>query len=137
MSATPARRWPRRLRAVFTERWPAKITALVLAIALWLVVSLQAPLDRWVDVSLDLSVDSGYALAEAPPRLRALVTGRGRDVLELLATKPEAHIEATDAGGGIAVIAFTPSDIELPAGVEGRVRDVRPHLVRLKLRRLP
>jgi hypothetical protein len=137
MIAVPARSVTRRLRAAFTERLWAKLAAVLLALALWLVVTLQAPLDRWVEVQLDLSVDSGYALAEPAPKLRALVSGRGRDVIELLATKPEAHMEAADAGNETAVIAFAPSDIELPAGVEGRVRDVRPHLVRIKLRRVP
>jgi len=137
MTALPARDWPQRVRAAFTERLPAKLTAVVLAIALWLVVSLQAPLDRWVDVQVDLNVDSGFALVEPVPRLRALVSGPGREVLELLTTKPEAHLEAADAGNGLAVIAVAPSDIELPAGVDGRVRDVRPRLLRLKLRPVP
>lgn len=137
MIAARSRSWRRRMQGAFTQRLPAKIAALVLAVALWLVVTLQAPLERWVEVRLDLSVDSGYARVDSPPRLRALVAGRGRDLLELFATPPVAHMEAADAGNNVAVIAIAPSDIELPAGVDGRVRDVRPHLVRIKLRRVP
>jgi hypothetical protein len=37
----------------------------------------------------------------------------------------------------VAVIAFAASDIEFPAGVDARVRDVRPRVVRLKLKRVP
>jgi hypothetical protein len=127
-----------RLRGWFTQRLPAKIAALVLALLLWLVVTLQAPAEQWMEVRLDLSVDSGYALADAPPpKVRVLVEGRGRDLLELATARPVAHMEAADAGGDVAVIAFAASDIEFPAGVDARVRDVRPRVVRLKLKRVP
>jgi hypothetical protein len=69
--------------------------------------------------------------------VRALVAGRGRDLLELSSTHPVAHMEAADAGGNVAVIAFAAADIEFPAGVDARVRDIRPRVVRLKLRAAP
>lgn len=137
MTGERARRATRWLRGAITEHWPAKIAALSLAVLLWLVVELQAPAESWVDVRLDLSVDSGFALLDAPPRVRALVNGRGRDLIELQGTPPVAHMEAGNAGGDLAIIAFAASDVELPAGVDARVRDVRPRVIRLKLRRAP
>lgn len=137
MIAGRSRSWTRRLRAAFTERLAAKAAALVLAMLLWLVVTLQAPAEQWMDVRLELSVDSGYALAETPPRVRAMISGRGRDLLEVATARPVAHMEAADAGNGVAVIGLSASDIELPAGVDARVREVRPRVLRLKLRRVP
>ena len=84
-----------RMRSWFTQRLPAKIAALVLALLLWLVVTLQAPAEQWMEVRLDLTLDSGYALVDAtPPKVRALVEGRGRDLLELATARPVAHMEA-------------------------------------------
>ena len=137
MSGARARRWGKRLKSAVTERWPAKITALLLAMLLWLVVTLQAPAENWVEVRLDVAVDSGYALADTLPRVRALVQGRGRDLVELAGELPVAHVEAANAGGDLAVIAFAASDVELPPGLDARVRDVRPRVLRLKLRRAP
>jgi hypothetical protein len=128
------RRW---LRGAVTERWPAKITALLLALLLWLVVTLQAPAEGWVDVRLEVATDSGWALADPLPRVRALVAGRGRDLIELAGTPPVAHMEASTNGADVGVIAFAASDVELPGGLEARVRDVRPRVVRVRLRRLP
>lgn len=137
MTAGHERHWQAWLRSAVTERWPAKISALAMALLLWLVVTLQAPAENWVEVHLDLSVDSGFALADAPPRVRALIDGRGRDLIELAGSPPVAHMEAGNAGNDVAVIAFAASDVELPAGVEARVRDVRPRVIRLRLRRVP
>ena len=53
-----------RMRSWFTQRLPAKIAALVLALLLWLVVTLQAPAEQWMEVRLDLTLDSGYALVD-------------------------------------------------------------------------
>jgi hypothetical protein len=137
MIAIRRRAWARRFRAAFTERLPAKVAALAMAMLLWLVVTLQAPAEQWVDVRLDLAVDSGWALADAPPRVRALVNGRGRDLLELVSAHPVAHLEAPNAGNEMAVIAFTAGDVDLPAGVDASVRDVRPRVLRLKLKAAP
>jgi len=133
----PRLRWRRWLRGAVTERWPAKITALVLALLLWLVVTLQAPAEAWVDVRLDVTTDSGYALADPLPRVRALVEGRGRDLIELAGSHPVARMEAGNSGADVAVIAFAASDVELPGGLDARVRDVRPRVIRVKLRRVP
>jgi len=48
-----------------------------------------------------------------------------------------AHMEAADAGGSVAVIALASGDIEFPAGVDARVRDIRPRVLRLKLKAAP
>jgi len=133
MTGPRPRRWRNRLRGAITERWPAKITALALALLLWVVVQLQAPAESWVDVRVDLAMDSGYTVADTIPHVRALVAGSGRDLIELEASEPIAHMEASDAGNGVAVIAFAASDVELPAGIDARVRDVRPRVIRVHL----
>ena len=128
------RRW---LRSAVTERWPAKITALALALLLWLVVTLQAPTEGWVDVRVDVTPDSGVALADPVPKVRALIAGRGRDLIELAGTHPVLRAEAADNGGGVAVLVFAASDVELPAGLDARVRELRPRVVRLHLKPAP
>lgn len=135
MTGPRPRRWQNKIRGAITERWPAKITALALAILLWVVVQLQAPAESWVDVRVELVLDSGYTAADTLPHVHALVAGSGRDLIELSASPPVAHIEAADAGGGLAVIAFATSDVELPPGIDARVRDVRPRVIRVRLRR--
>jgi hypothetical protein len=137
MSVVRARRWRARLRGALTDHLAAKATALVLAMLLWLVVTLQAPADQWMDVQVDVTTDSGVVLADSPPHVRAEISGRGRDLLEVATSHPAAHIEAADPGSGVAVVTLSAGDIELPAGVDAHVRDVRPRVLRLKLRRLP
>jgi len=133
MTGPRPRRWRNRVRGAITERWPAKITAIALALLLWVVEQLQAPAEDWVNVRLELDVDSGYTVADTLPRVRALIAGSGRDLIELEATAPIAHVDAADAGSGLAVIAFAASDVELPAGTSARVRDVRPRVIRVHL----
>ena len=133
MTGPSPRRWRNRMRGAITERWPAKITALALAVLLWVVVQLQAPAEAWVDLRLEFEMDSGYAVADTVPHVQALIAGSGRDLIELEASAPIAHVDAADAGNGLAVIAFASSDVELPPGISARVRDVRPRVIRVHL----
>jgi hypothetical protein len=77
------------------------------------------------------------ALAEPAPRVRAMISGRGRDLVEVATSRPTAHLEALDGGSGVALVNVAASDIELPAGVDAKVREVRPRVLRIKLRRVP
>jgi hypothetical protein len=125
-----------RLWGGVTERLPLKFAALFFALLLWVIVSAEEPTDEWVAVRSIVTVDSTFALADSVPRVQAQVVGRGRELLKLYTTAPEVRRAAPVEGDSVVTLELRPSDVDLPPGVDAHVRDVRPRLLRLHVRRL-
>jgi hypothetical protein len=126
----------RSLRAALTERLPLKIAALFFAIVLWLVVSAEEPTEEIVPVRFAPALDSGMVVAGEVPAVRALVLGRGRELLKLYSAPP---VIVRRIPGGVrdsVRLELGPADVDIPAGVAAVVRDVRPRVLTLRLERL-
>lgn len=123
----------RRLSSAVTEHLPAKFSALFFAVVLWVIVRSEEPSEAWIDVHLALSMDSNVALAHSAPKVEALVSGRGRELLKLYSSWPEIR---RSVGVDDTVFAVHPSDVFTPNEADVKVIDVRPHLVRLPLARV-
>ncbi len=121
----------RRLRA----EWPRALVALVLATALWLVVSAEEPDSRWVNVRLSLSLDPDVTLAEPATPVQALIAGKRRDLYKLISSPPSMRRAVTDEGSDSVRLELRTQDVDLPAGSEAVVRDLRPRLLLVTLRR--
>jgi hypothetical protein len=121
----------RRLVAATTERLPYKAAALFLAMVLWLVVSAEEPTEDLVPVRLALVLDSGLTLVDPPPLVRALVVGRGRELLKLYAAEPVIRRVLPAGVPDTVRFELRPSDVDIPSGVEARVSDVQPRVVTL------
>ena len=129
-------RWRTLLHGIFLERLPLKAAAIFFALVLWMVVSAEEPTDEVIPIRFAPVVDSGVAIVGPLPVVRALVLGRGRELLKLYTAPPVIvrHIQGIESE--TVSLDLGPADVDLPAGVNAVVRDVRPRHVTLRLRRV-
>ena len=123
--------WNRRLRATFTERLELKVTAVVLAVVLWFMVSARETTDEIVTVRFAPQLDSSLMLREGPRMVSALVAGRRGELMKLVANAPVIRRPIDDEVPDTLTIELRPSDVELPPNVDARVSDVQPRRVTL------
>lgn len=121
-----------RLRAAFTEHLPLKLVAVFFAFVVWLVVSGERPTEMVVPVRVAIGVDTAVTLRGPTPEVRALVVGRGRDLIKLWDTPPTISQRlGSDVPDSLAIM-LDATNVELPPGVSGIVRDVSPRSLRLR-----
>ncbi len=113
------------------------ISALCLALALWLIVSAEEPSAGWVPVRVMLTLDSAVTLSEPVVPVRAFVVGRRRDLLRLLQSPPVLQRAVTDDTADSVRLELHEQDLDLPNGTDARVRDLQPRLLTVRLRRAP
>ena len=124
--------WRRRLASAFTEHLPLKLVAIFFSFVVWLVVSGERPTEMVVPVRVEIGVDTSVTLRGPTPEVRALVVGRGRDLMKLWDTPPTiAQRLGSDVPDSIAIM-LEVNNVELPPGVAGIVRDVQPRSLRLR-----
>ena len=124
--------WRRRLAAAFTEHLPLKLVAIFFSFVVWLVVSGERPTEMVVPVRVEIGVDTSVTLRGPTPEVRALVVGRGRDLMKLWDTPPTiAQRLGSDVPDSLAIM-LEVNNVELPPGVAGIVRDVQPRSLRLR-----
>lgn len=108
--------------------------ALLLAIALWLIVSAEEPAAEWINVRVALTLDSAVTLREPLPTVRAFVVGRRRDILQLVQQPPLLQRAVTTDTPDSVRFELHEQDLDLPAGTEATVRDLRPRLLTVHLK---
>jgi YbbR domain-containing protein len=128
----PHRRWS--LKAALTERLGLKVTALLVSVLLWLVVSARQPTQSYVRVLVQPRLDSSLVLREQPSQLEALVVGRAADILKLYANPPVVRRVIGGDAPDTLVLDVQPSDVRVPAELTDQVRvlDVQPRSVTLR-----
>ena len=128
-------RWQAAIRSAFAERLALKAAAIFFALVLWMVVSAEEPTDEIIPIRFAPVLDSGIVIVGPLPTVRALVLGRGRELLKLYTASPVIvrHIQGVTTE--TISLDLGPADVDLPAGVNAVVRDVRPRHVTLQLRR--
>ena len=128
-------RWQAAIRGVFVERLALKAAAIFFALVLWTVVSAEEPTEEIVPIRFAPLVDSGVVIVGELPAMRALVLGRGRELLKLYNASPVIVRRIPATSSETLTLELGPADVDLPAGVSAVVRDVRPRHVTLQLRR--
>jgi hypothetical protein len=123
--------WDRRLRTTFTERLELKVTALVLAVVLWFMVSARETTEEIVSVRFAPQLDSSLALREPPRPVSALVIGRRGELMKLVANAPVIRRPIDDEVPDTVTLELRPGDVELPPNVDARVSDVQPRRITL------
>ncbi|MFL5560050.1 MAG: hypothetical protein ACJ79K_01115 [Gemmatimonadaceae bacterium] len=136
MTAPRRHHWRAALRGMFLERLALKAAALFFALVLWMVVSVEEPTDEIIPIRFAPVVDSGVVIVGPLPTVRALVLGRGRELLKLYNASPVIVRRIRGADSEKVTLELGPADVDLPAGVNAVVRDVRPRNVTLQLRRV-
>jgi hypothetical protein len=128
----PPTPWQRRVKSAFTEHLPLKLVAIFFAFVIWLVVSGERPTEMVVPVRVEIGVDTSVTLRGSTPEVRALVVGRGRDLMKLWDTPPTISQRlGSDVPDSLAIM-LEVNNVELPPGVAGIVRDVQPRSLRLR-----
>ena len=124
--------WQRRVTAALTEHLALKLVAIFFAFVVWLVVSGERPTEMVVPVRVEIGVDTSVTLRGSTPEVRALVVGRGRDLMKLWDTPPTISQRlGSDVPDSLAIM-LEVNNVELPPGVAGIVRDVQPRSLRLR-----
>lgn len=123
------------IRRAFTEHLPLKGAALFFALVLWLVVSAEEPSEEVINVRFTPALDSGVTIDGETPVVRALVVGRGRELLKLYSAPPFIRRRIRSGLRDSVRVELGPADVDLPAGVLAAVRDVRPRVLTVRLRR--
>jgi hypothetical protein len=122
-----------------TARWKLKLTALALAILLWVVVSAEQPTTQWIPVRIDPVVrDPEYVLSGGPDPavVRVRFRGPGRELWELALERPVLVLPLRDVGNARS-FAVDPAMVSIPEGIRNvQATDVRPAVVRIDLQRL-
>lgn len=124
--------WQRHVRAAFTERLGLKASAVVLAVALWLIVGAREPTEDIAPVRFAPQLDSALVLRDPAPPIRALVVGRPSEILKLANTPLVIRRPITNDAPDTLVVDLRPADVEVPEGVGVIVRDVQPHSLALR-----
>src|SRR3712207_5441387 len=125
------RAWDQHLRATFTERLELKVTAVVLAVVLWFMVSARETTEEIVGVRFAPLLDSSLALRDVPRPVSALVIGRRGELMKLVGNAPIIRRPIDDEVPDTLSLDLRPSDVELPPNVDARVRDVQPRRLTL------
>ena len=115
-----------RVADAFTQRLPYKAAALFFALVLWFAVSSEEPTEMEVPVRFSPRVDSLVGQPRDAPAFRAVVAGRGRELLKLLASPPVLRPSFGPDTRAEMRIELSPADVHLPRNVEASVRDLRP-----------
>ena len=123
----------RRLRRAVSERQTLKVAAIFFALVLWMVVSAEEPAEELVPVRVALvPLDSSIQLRTPMPQVRALVVGRGRELLKLYATPPTVRRAIGADVPETMLLELRPQDVDIPPKVDARVRDVQPRAIPLQ-----
>jgi hypothetical protein len=120
----------------FTADWKLKLSALALAILLWVLVSAEQVTTQWIPVRVEAVVrDPGFVLAGAPEPavVRVRFRGAGRELWEVALRPPTLVLHVRDAGAARS-FALEASMVEVPERFHVTATDVRPAVVRLDLR---
>jgi YbbR domain-containing protein len=122
-----------RIVAAFTQRLVLKVTAIFLAIVLWLVVNAKEPQLELATVQFMPSLlDSSLVLREPLPQIQAIVAGSPKQLIKLSSRPPTIHRQITADAPDTLVIDLRPEDVVLPDGVDAVVRDVQPRQLTLR-----
>jgi YbbR domain-containing protein len=122
-----------RLVAAFTQRLVLKVTAVFLAIVLWMVVNAKEPQLELIGVQfLPALLDSSLVLREPLPHIQAIVAGSPKQLIKLSTTPPSIKRQITADAPDTLVLDLRPEDVVLPDGVDAVVRDVQPRQLTLR-----
>jgi len=122
-----------RIVAAFTDRLVLKLTAVFLAVLLWLVVNAKEPQRQLVSVRFAPTLlDSSLVLREPLPQIMAIVAGSPKQLIKLSASPPTIRRQITADAPDTLVLDLRPEDVVLPDGVDAVVTDVQPRQLPLR-----
>ena len=101
----------RKLGGLAVANWPIKLTALVLAIVLWAVVTAEETTTQLVPVTLVVQPPEGRTVIDTLPAVQARYRGTLRELVKLL-NPPVIRKEVPATTGASHVIQLSPEDLQ-------------------------
>ena len=101
----------RKLGGLAVANWPIKLTALVLAIVLWAVVTAEETTTQLVPVTLVVQPPEGRTVIDTLPAVQARYRGTLRELVKLL-NPPVIRKEVPATTGASRVIQLSPDDLQ-------------------------
>ncbi len=123
-----------RLHRLVTRHWQLKVTALALAVVLWMVAAVEAPGSRLITAELVVQLRDGRTVVSTPASVVASVVGPGRELLKLGARRVIlTKVLADSSFAGPVTVELSPGDLQLPRGIAATVQDLQPRQVAVEL----
>ena len=120
------------VRRLFAN-WPLKLTSVLLALLLWVIATLEAPVTRRVRGRIELDPPAERTLTLTIATASVQLSAPTREFLKL-GSRPVTLTKAVlDSTEGTHTTALTPADVVLPRGVSARALDVQPAEVTYRL----
>lgn len=129
----------RHLLARAAAHWKLKLSALALAVLLWVVFSAEQVTTQWISVPVEAVVrDPGYVLAGQPDPavVRVRFRGPGRALWGIALRPPALVLQVRDVGAARRFL-IEASMVEVPERYRAAATDVRPAVVHLDLQPAP
>ncbi len=120
--------------AALLHDWPLKLTALFLALVLWLLAAGEEPASRLLAAELQVRPPAGRVLAQPLAPVTVAVVGPRRELLKLGASRLilTRLLPDTVTADSVTMVLGT-ADVELPSGVRVSVQDLQPRQVTVHL----
>ena len=116
------------LKKVFFEDWALKLTALVITLALWFVVTgLSTPTTKRLTVPLNLSVASNAQITNVPQQeVEIEISGDKRRIDQMNRGELSATVDLTEAPMGDRLVQLAPDSVYVPLPQGVRLAEVVP-----------
>jgi hypothetical protein len=125
------------IREYLRENWNLKITALLLALIVWLFVRGEPGPERVVLIPLEVQVSHHMEIiGERPSMIEITMRGAAFSGVLFGQALPACAIDLQGAGEGAHTVALTPDLIKVPKGSGIEVLRVNPARVTIVLKRL-
>jgi YbbR domain-containing protein len=124
----------KRFKEILFENWSLKLTALLLALVLWLFVRAEPGPVRVVAVPLEVQLARNMEITnERPSNVEVTMRGAAFSTMWFSQPLPTCIIDLTGAGEGEHVVNLTPDNVRIPKGTGIDILQVNPARVRLVL----
>jgi hypothetical protein len=126
------------VREYLLENWNLKITAILLALIVWLFVRGEPGPERVVRIPLEVQVPHQMEITgERPSMIEITMRGTAFSGALFGQILPTCTIDLQNAGEGAHVVALTLDLIKVPKGSGFEIMRVNPKSVTVVLKRIP
>ena len=124
----------KRFKEILFENWSLKLTALLLALVLWLFVKGEPGPARVVAVPLEVQLSRNMEITnERPASVEVTMRGAAFSTMWFSQPMPTCIVNLQGAGEGEHTVTLTPENVRIPKGTGIDILQVNPVRVRLVL----
>ena len=123
------------IRKVFLEDWALKLTALVITLALWLMVTgLGTPTTKRITVPLNFNISNNAEITSSPiQEVDIVISGDKRKFDQINKSDLVASLDLTDVAPGDRVVSLTPENVSVPLPQGVKLIEIQPGRIAVNL----